>query len=276
MNQAATDLDAYFCRIGYEGPRAPTLAVLRELCRLQTRAIPFENLDPLLGTVPALELASVQDKLVGARRGGYCYEQNGLMQSVLKDLGFETRSLAARVLLNAPPGTLTARTHMLLLVRIEGRDWLADVGFGRATPTGPLLLEAGLEQETPHESYRIESADDEFDLRIRIARDWVLMYRFNLTGHLPADYAVYNHYVATAPGSFFRRSIVAALAAQDGRHVLFDDRLAFLHRDGRREETLLPDAETLIAVLDETFGISVTDPAALSRAFARILASKPG
>lgn len=274
MNQAAIDLGAYFRRIGYEGPSAPTLTLLRELCRLQTSTIPFENLDPLLGAIPALDLASIQDKLVCARRGGYCYEQNGLLQGVLTALGFEVRSLAARVLLNAPPGTLTARTHMLLLVRVAGGDWLTDVGFGRTTPTGPLLFQTGIEQETPLECYRIDSVGDEFDLRIRVAGEWVLMYRFPLIAHLPADYAVYNHYVATAPASFFRRSIVAALAAEGGRHLLFDDRLAFLHKDGRRDETLLPDAEALIAAFDETFGVFVPEPAALSRTFTRIRASK--
>lgn len=272
MNSDAIDLDAYLARIGYAGPRAPTLAVLRDLCRLQTRAIPFENLDPLLGRTPALDPCALQDKLVRARRGGYCYEQNLLLLHALGALGFEARGLAARVLINAPPGTLTARTHMLLHVSIEGRDHIADVGFGRTTPTGPLRLESGIEQETPHERYRLDPAGDEFDLSVRLGRDWLRMYRFPLVAHLPADYAVYNHFVATHPTSFFRRRIVVALADEGGRHVLFDDRLAYQHRDGQREERSLATADALLETLEDPFGLAIPDEAGIRAAFDRLKA----
>lgn len=272
MSSAAIDLDAYFARIGHSGACAPTLDVLRALCRLQTRTIPFENLDPLLGRTPALDLVTLQDKLVRARRGGYCYEQNLLLLDALRTIGFEARGLAARVLTNAPAGTLTARTHMLLHVVIEGRDHIADVGFGRTTPTGPLLLETGIEQRTAHETYRIDSAGNEFDLSVWIAGRWVLMYRFLQAEHLPADYAVYNHFVATHPSSFFRDRIVAALADEGGRHVLFDDRLAYQHRDGRRDERILDRADDLLETLARPFGIEVPDEPGLRAAFERIKA----
>lgn len=269
----AIDLDAYFRRIGYDGPREPTLSVLRDLTRLHTLAIPFENLDPLLGRPLGLDAASLEAKLVRARRGGYCFEHNPLLQHVLKALGFEARALAARVQFRQPDDVLRPRTHVLLRVEAEGESYLADVGFGGQTPTGPLLLRAGLEQATPHESYRIDQAGPEYELRARIGDAWTLLYRFHLVEHFAIDHEVNNHYVATYPTSFFRSSIVAARPNAEGRHLLFDDRLAFQRIDGTREERALPDAEALIEALDGVFGIDVSDRAALAAVFASVAAS---
>ena len=94
----AIDLDLYFSRIGYEGPRTATLGVLRELHRLHPRAIPFENLDPLAGRTVSLELPAIVSKLLERRRGGYCFEQNKLFAHVLMQLGFRVTPLIARVL----------------------------------------------------------------------------------------------------------------------------------------------------------------------------------
>jgi|GEM_PF-1678861 len=185
------DLDAYLRRIGYEGPREPTLAVLRDLARLHTLAIPFENLAPLLGRPPKLDAASVEAKLVRSRRGGYCFEHNPLLQRVLRALGFEARSLAARVLLRQPEGVTAPRTHALLRVEAEGRSHLVDVGFGGQTPSGPLLLVPGPEQATPHEPCRIDAVGPdearEFVLQARIAGAWTPLYRFHLFEHVAID-----------------------------------------------------------------------------------------
>ncbi|OOK72846.1 arylamine N-acetyltransferase [Mycobacterium kansasii] len=128
------DLNTYFERIGYRGPTEPTLAVLRAVVSAHTRAIPFENLDPLMG-VPVDDLSpeSLMDKLVHRRRGGYCYEHNGLIGEVLAELGFRPRRLAGRVVWMAPPDApLPAQTHTVLAVTFPGSDgpYLVDVGFG--------------------------------------------------------------------------------------------------------------------------------------------------
>ena len=106
-------------------------------------------------------LQSIQRKLVGARRGGYCFEHNLLFRGVLDALGFRTRSLGARVVWGRTDAEMPARTHMLLLVDLEGRTYLADVGFGGVTLTAPLVLETGREQATPHEPFRLDSIGDE-------------------------------------------------------------------------------------------------------------------
>ena len=94
---AAVDLDAYFGRIGYDGPREPTLAVLRAIAFRHPDAIPFENLDVLLGRGVSIVPADIDAKLIAGGRGGYCYEQNGLLKRVLEALGFQVEGLMARV-----------------------------------------------------------------------------------------------------------------------------------------------------------------------------------
>ena len=134
------DLGAYFTRIGFNGARAPTLATLRALHLAHAQSIAFENLNPLLGWRVALDLASLEEKLVRSRRGGYCYEQNALLAAALRELGFSVTGLAARVLWNVAEDAIRMRSHMLLKVDIDGEPHIADVGFGGLSLTGPLRL----------------------------------------------------------------------------------------------------------------------------------------
>jgi arylamine N-acetyltransferase len=158
------DLDAYFDRINYRGATEPTLEVLQDLVTAHTRAIPFENLDPLVGT-PVYDLSpeALTDKLVRRRRGGYCYEQNGLMGYVLAELGFRVRRLAGRVVWMLPPGAPPgAQTHTVLAVTFPGSHgpYLVDVGFGGQTPTSPIHFETGSVQPTTLEPYRLQDRRD--------------------------------------------------------------------------------------------------------------------
>ncbi|HSS27207.1 MAG TPA: arylamine N-acetyltransferase, partial [Usitatibacter sp.] len=142
------DLDAYLARIGHQGQVAPNLATLRELHALHPRAIAFENLSPFTGETPRLDPQSLEAKLVRGGRGGWCFEQNLLFSHVLTAIGFSYRRLAARVRWNVAPDVVTARSHCLLEVAIEGRDYLADVGFGGLVLTGPVEMKVDAEQET--------------------------------------------------------------------------------------------------------------------------------
>src|SRR5258705_9177944 len=154
----AIDLDAYLGRIGYSGTRAPTLETLRALHLRHALAIAFENLDPFLRRPVALDLPSLERKLVQGGRGGYCFEHNLLFKAALDALGFHAAGLAARVVWNLADGATLPRTHMLLRVTIDGEDHIADVGFGGQTPTWPLRLTTGGEQMTPHEPFRLLAA----------------------------------------------------------------------------------------------------------------------
>ena len=153
------DLDAYFRRVGYDGPRTATLETLRALHLLQPQAIAFENLDPLLKRPVRLDPASLQAKLVDGGRGGYCFEHNLLFAHVLRALGFKVQEATARVRWGVPPGVHTPRVHALLVVEADGGSYLADVGFGGNVLTGPLLLKSREEQATPHEPFRLVQED---------------------------------------------------------------------------------------------------------------------
>ncbi|WP_158933737.1 arylamine N-acetyltransferase [Burkholderia sp. S171] len=258
MNQTLSpaQLGAYFDRIGYSGSQQATSETLHALHRLHPQVIPFENLDALLGRTPRLDLASVFEKLVSARRGGYCYEHNLLFRAVLDTLGFETTGLAARVLWN-DPAAMTPRTHMMLLVETPDNTWLADVGFGSMTLSAPLLFDAGREQATPHEPFRLDLIErGDFLLQVKLGDTWRPIYRFDLEPQFPADYAMANHYVSTYPESIFVDHLIVARVMPGQRQTLFDTTLT--QRGEAESKRELTSAEELRGALQDTFGLALT------------------
>ncbi|ARG57289.1 MULTISPECIES: arylamine N-acetyltransferase family protein [Mycobacterium] len=258
----ALDLNAYFERIGYRGPTEPTLAVLRELVSAHTRAIPFENLDPLMG-VPVDDLSpeSLMDKLVHRRRGGYCYEHNGLIGNVLAELGFRPRRLAGRVVWMAPPDApLPAQTHTVLAVSFPGSDgsYLVDAGFGGQTPTSPLRLRTRCVQQTTHEPYRLDDRGDGLVLQALVRDEWQPLYEFSTISRPPIDLKVGSWFVSTHPSSHFVTGLMAATVTEDARWNL-TGRILAVHRGGRTEKTVLEDAAAVVDALSGRFGINVAD-----------------
>ncbi|MFD2352676.1 arylamine N-acetyltransferase [Nonomuraea ferruginea] len=188
------DLDAYLDRIGHGGPRTPSAATLRAVHRAHVTAIPFENLDVVLGRGIPLDPKSLQDKMVTGGRGGYCHEHNLLFAAALERLGFPVTRLLARIRLGGR--SHLPRSHAMLLVTADGRRWLADVGFGGD----------GLVEPMPFAEEATASAGP---WRWRLTRDgdlWILhageeqLYGFRTDEpHYPSDFEVANHYVATHP-----------------------------------------------------------------------------
>jgi len=212
------DLEAYFARVGFSGARSPTLDTLRDLHLAHAQTIPFENLNPLLGWRVALDLPSLEEKLVRSGRGGYCFEQNALLATALRELGFNVTGLAARVLWNAPEDSIRPRSHMLLKIDLGGGEsYIADVGFGGLTLTTPLRFVAGPEQATAHEPFRLVPLDEGFKLQALIGTAWKTLYRFDLQAQFDVDYEVANHYMSTYPASHFRSTIIAARPVPGGR-----------------------------------------------------------
>lgn len=262
MTDASFDIDAYFARIGYRGRTDASLEALTALHRQHPQAIAFENLDPFLGTPVKLDLASLQDKIFARGRGGYCYEHNLIFLHALKALGFEVNGLAARVLWGQPDDTITARSHMLLRIELDGRTYIADVGFGGLTLTAPLLLEPGLEQQTPHETFRIVEASDHFRLQADIGGDWRTIYRFDMQQSYEIDYAVSSHFLSTHPDSHFLSTVIAARALPDRRYALRNNRLSTHHLGGRTEQREIATAAELAEVLENQLDIVIPDRAA--------------
>lgn len=254
------DLARYLARIGFEGTPRPDRATLAALHRLHAEAIAFESVAPFLGDPVPIDLPALEAKIVEGGRGGYCYEQNHLFRDVLEQVGFDdVRGHAARVRWNLPPGTELPRTHMVLTVKAQGETMVADVGFGGMTLTAPLHLEAGLEQTTPHESFRLRDEDGEYVLEARLPAGWKALYAFDRQVQRRADYEMANYFVSTHPTSRFRQHLIAARTEPRKRYALLDRLLQVHHVDGDTEKRELSGPGEVIAVLEEAFRISLDD-----------------
>ncbi len=278
----ALDLTAYFDRINLRCAAEPTLDVLQALVTAHIRTIPFENLDPLLG-VPVDDLSpeALADKLVRRRRGGYCYEHNGLMGYVLAELGYRVRRLAGRVIWMAPPDApLPAQTHTVLAVTFPGSQgsYLVDVGFGGQTPTSPLRLETGSVQQTTHEPYRLEDRGDGLVLQAQVRDEWQALYEFTTQTRPQIDLEVGSWFVSTHPSSHFVTGLMAAAVTDDARWNLAGRHLA-IHRAGGTEQIRLDDAAAVVDTLSGRFGINVADVgerSVLEARIDRLLSRQPG
>jgi len=256
------DLNGYFDRINYRGAAGASLDVLRELVGAHTKAIPFENLDPVMG-VPVDDLGpeALADKLVRRRRGGYCYEHNGLMGYVLAAVGFRVRRLAGRVIWMRPPDApLPAQAHTVLAVTFPGSQgsYLVDVGFGGQTPTSPLRLETGSVQATTHEPYRLQDRGEGLVLQAQIRGAWQPLYEFSTRSVPEIDLQVGSWFVSTHPSSQFVTGLTAALVTDDVRLNLAGRNLS-IHRSGASEKLRLDDAAAVVDALSDRFGINVAD-----------------
>ena len=253
------DLDEYLARIGYCGPRATTLETFEGVHLAHAQAIPFENLDSLLRRPVPLDPRSLQEKIVRGRRGGYCFEHNLLFSHALTALGFEVTGLAARVLWNQPEAATTARGHMLLLVDLDDRAYIADVGFGGLTLTRPLRLHVGISQATPHEPFRLIRSREGFVMQASIQDDWRSLYKFDLQEQCLADYEMANWYLSNHPDSPFVTGLVAAKAGLDCRFSLRNAELAVHYLSGETERRRLATSAELRATLEQVFRITLPE-----------------
>ena len=274
MTDPDFDLDAYLHRIDCNIAREPSLAALEALCRAHPAAIAFENIDPLLGRAPGLNLRDIQTKLVAQRRGGYCFEQNALLRQALIAFGFEVRSLAARVVWMSPPSLPPRpRTHMLLLVEGEHRH-LVDGGFGGHLINVPLRLEPGLEQSSPASRMRISLVDDTYTLESHLAEAWSPLYRFRLEPQLPADYEPLNWFTATHPLSIFRHNLLMERLTPAVRANLLNDKLTLRAPGEAPRMRRIESSEEFGRVMTEVFGLRL--PASAADVFDKVPKRRDG
>jgi arylamine N-acetyltransferase len=257
------DLAGYFNRIGYPGPAEPTLDALSALVAAHNGSIPFENLDPLMGT-PVFDLSAVAltEKLVRRRRGGYCFEQNGLMRYALVELGFGVDALSGRVVWMRPQGLdgpPPASSHNVLAVTVPGVDgrFLVDVGFGGQTLTSPIRLEAGPVQETRHEPFQLLEHGVGYVLQAEVRGEWQPLYIFTTRPKPLIDLQVGSWYVSTHPASTFVVGLTAAVITDDARWNMRGRNLA-IHSHGETERIRFDTAAEVVAALTDRFGIDLT------------------
>lgn len=246
------DVEAFLERVGYTGAVQPTAEGLEAIHRAQAYTIPFENFDVLLGRGIDLEPAAVFDKLVGRRRGGYCFELNGLLLIALEALGFDARALLARVHVSGTPG---GRSHMLLLVTLADRQWIADVGFGGPGLRAPIPFELERVCHQDGQTFRLVAAEP-FGIMLQTlnADTWQNLYSFDLAHVITGDIAYANYFTSTHPASFFTYARVAALPRPEGRTTLFDLRLTTT-RAGSEQVRTLPEGPAYLDALVAEFGI---------------------
>ncbi len=247
-------LPAYFARIDFTGEPRADLATLRELHLAHATHIPFENIDPLLGRPARMDLASLQAKLIHARRGGYCFEQNTLFAAVLEQLGFAVTRLAARVHVNT--NRVLPRTHKLLRVEAEGRSWVCDVGFGSWGLLLPLELRADHEMQQGDWTLRLTRAAEGFTLHCAQSPIGTALYSFTLEPQLPVDYEPANHYCSTHPRSRFVLTLTAQMAGLSER-ALLRNREFIISRATESVTQPIIDEAHLRQVLAERFGIAL-------------------
>ncbi|MET7775336.1 MULTISPECIES: arylamine N-acetyltransferase family protein [Streptomyces] len=266
MNSAQAD--AYLRRIGAHHPAWPTSGVLRDLHLRHLKAVPFENLSIHLGEEIVLEEKRLLDKVVGGRRGGFCYELNGAFGALLGALGFDVTLLAGRVY--GEEGRLgIPYDHLALRVRtVDGGDWLADVGFG-AHSHYPLAFGARTEQVDPGGTFRVlEAGPDAAGVRgvggrreaedLDVIRDGGPQYRLEVRPRVLGDFAAGAWWNSTSPKSHFTRSLVCSRVTEAGGRITLSGRnLTATAPDGTKEVSELTTDEEVLALYRERFGIEL-------------------
>lgn len=266
----AIDLDAYLHRLGWGSAVAADLATLRGLAVAHVATIPFANLNPLFGLPVALDLDTLQRKLVHDGRGGYCFEQNLLFEAMLRSIGFDVTGLIARVLWGHPEDTITPQSHMLLRVEVEGESWLADVGFGGHVLTGALRLQSDTEQATGHEPFRLLRHEDEWRMQSLAHGQWRTLYRFDLRPTPMVDYVVANHYVSTHPASRFVSNLLLGRTTADRRLSLLNREFTVRRTGQESEHRQLRDIAELRHVVEHEFHLPIPAGADVDRRLASL------
>jgi N-hydroxyarylamine O-acetyltransferase len=248
------DLDAYLERIGLAG--RPTIT---EVHRAHVTSIPFESLDPYCGIPLSLALDDLEDKLVARRRGGYCFEQNLLLSAAFEAHGVEVDWFLARVRLNAAPGAVRPRAHLVLRVRTEGSAWLADAGFGLGTPLEPVPFEAGVAHEQAGWRFRLVEQAAELVLQSEVDDRWIDLYAFVPEAVPFTDIETSNWFTSTHPRSPFVSGVIVGAHDGDGtRRMLRDwDGTGLALKEQTPAGSTLTDVadQELPDVLAQTFGL---------------------
>ncbi|WP_321339221.1 arylamine N-acetyltransferase [Breoghania sp.] len=249
------DLDAYLARLKIDAPPV-TSAGLARLQEAHLCSIAFEAIDPLTGRVPALDPDGLHHKLVSGGRGGYCFEQNSLFALALAALGFEAAPVMARVRNGASRGG--ARTHLAHIVRLEGREWLADVGFGGGGSRWPVPVERHRLDYQPGEVYRVvqDAETGEIVLERLVEGAWSGLYGFERLKVEPVDVEAANHLCATWEKAPFSSNLMLHRLRPDGRIGVFNTKVNEV-RDGVKTSREIGSEADLRRLLADAFGLLV-------------------
>jgi N-hydroxyarylamine O-acetyltransferase len=254
---SAFDLDAYLARIGVRGPLPPTLDTLAALTRAHITRIPFENVDVLLGRGIRIDLDSIARKIVVNGRGGYCFEHGTLFHAAVERLGFQATTHAARVLTilqkhQAP------RTHMFVLVELDGTRYVIDPGFGGHAAAVPVPVREGAEVRDGDDRHRVLPCDGEWVLEAEIDGTMRPLWTSSLEPQFPVDFELANHWIATASASPFTNRLMLRALTPGGRTTVMNRDVTVVSA-GKTEKYQLPDRRALRALLARDFGFDLAE-----------------
>ncbi|CAL8292799.1 unnamed protein product [Lota lota] len=265
------DITKYLLRIGFNYPTEPTLDVLRSLHSCHLLSVPFENLTIHSGGRVSPDLAIVYDKIVNQRRGGFCYENNGLFSWLLSKLDFEVTILSGQVK-NAITGCYGPPfDHLISMVSLGGRRWLCDVGFGSAGFRVPLSLDTKDEPQTQgHRVYRIRKDEDQHFLEWQgeggqvKEGEWIGIYKFTLEPRQRENFAKMCDYHQSSPSSIFFCKSLCSIPKPYGRltyvgHTLITTTFPTAQSAFKTSTRELKDEEISV-ILENMFGVVLTSP----------------
>lgn len=249
MTSTNFSLPDYLRRINYNGETHRDLATLTALMSAQLQSVPFENTEVQAGRIPSLISEDIVNKIVTNNRGGYCYEVNGLFAMALTVLGFEWYFAGARPMFYP---TRRPKTHMVVVVIIDGKSYLCDTGFGGYGVREPLEVVDAHVSEQNGDRFRFELIEKEYVLSSLVNDEWAPQYGFALSPQEWIEFNLANHFNATHPGTIFTQKKLAVMQTPNGRKILVDDLLKIID-NGVLEEKNIEYAKAL----QEHFNFSV-------------------
>lgn len=226
-------LTDYLKRIGYRGQTNPDLSTLTALMSAQLQSVPFENTEVQAGRIPSMIPEEITEKIVTNSRGGYCYEVNGLFAMALSAIGFEWYFAGARPMFYP---TRRPKTHLVVIVAIEGESYLCDTGFGGYGLREPIKIADGNIQNQLNDRFQIFLRDEEYILYSWVNGAWAPQYGFALTPQEWIEFSLANYFNATHPDTIFTQKKLAVMQTKNGRKILVDDLLKVIENDTTTEE----------------------------------------
>lgn len=235
MTVSDFSLSAYINRIGYSGKTHTDLATLTALMRAQLQSVPFENTEVQAGRIPSLVPEEIIAKIVTQGRGGYCYEVNGLFAMALSAIGFEWYFAGARPMFYP---SRRPKTHLVVIVTIEGKKYLCDTGFGGYGLREPILVEDEETAEQNGDRFRLYVQGDEYVLSSWVNGEWAPQYGFALTPQEWIEFSLANYFNATHPDTIFTQKKLAIMQTATGRKILVNDTLKVIENGVTEEITV--------------------------------------
>jgi N-hydroxyarylamine O-acetyltransferase len=252
MHADAFSLQRYFQRIGFEGEARTDIGAIAEMMRRQLFTVPFENGDVQSGKGVSLDPEVIVDKILGRGRGGYCYEVNGLFAMALQALGVPYRFVAARPMFYPAK---RPRTHMAVVARVEGADWLCDLGFGSYGIRAPLCLaELDVAVRQDGDAFMLgREGGDGYVLKALVDGTWTSQYAFDLAPQDWIDFVPANYFNSTHPDTIFVQKLLVIVHDPAGRTILCGDMLTTITHGRVEKRRIAP--EERVPLLSSVFGL---------------------